>query len=243
MKKIFAMMLALALLTMAGAAMAEEFEAEKNNALAAFKVSMPDAVVDYAVRDRDDGQYEWDIFFTQGNQLGVCEVLESNNEIRKVKLYEKTEGALLASEAMAKLAEKKGAIGGRELEAIIASAAMQVPSTYHLVNYVVNSGNIITATANVTLERDGERFSGVSIGDGPIDAAFHAIEQIIGHHYELDDFQVQAITKGREAVGSSLIRLRANGKLYSGNGISTDIIGACIRAYMNALNKIIYEEN
>ena len=110
MKKIFAMMLALALLTMAGAAMAEEFETEKNNALAAFKVSMPDAVVDYTVRDRDDGQYEWDIFFTQGNQLGVCEVLESNNEIRKVKLYEKPEGALLASEAMARLAEKKGAI-------------------------------------------------------------------------------------------------------------------------------------
>ena len=110
MKKIFAMMLALALLTMAGAAMAEGFETEKNNALAAFKVSMPEAVVDYTVRDRDDGQYEWDIFFTQGNQLGVCEVLESNNEIRKVKLYEKTEGALLASEAMAKLAEKKGAI-------------------------------------------------------------------------------------------------------------------------------------
>ena len=146
-------------------------------------------------------------------------------------------------EEFCRVAEKKGAIGARELEAIIASAAMQVPSTYHLVNYVVNSGNIITATANVTLERDGERFSGVSIGDGPIDAAFHAIEQIIGHHYELDDFQVQAITKGREAVGSSLIRLRANGKLYSGNGISTDIIGACIRAYMNALNKIIYEEN
>ena len=146
-------------------------------------------------------------------------------------------------EEFSRVAEKKGSIGARELEAIVASAAMQVPSTYHLVNYVVNSGNIITATANVTLERDGEKISGVSIGDGPIDAAFHAIEQIIGHHYELDDFQVQAITKGREAVGSSLIRLRANGKLYSGNGISTDIIGACIRAYMNALNKIIYEEN
>ncbi len=146
-------------------------------------------------------------------------------------------------EEFCRVAEKKGALGARELEAIVASAAMQVPSTYHLINYVVNSGNIITATANVTLERDGERLSGVSIGDGPIDAAFHAIEQIIGHHYELDDFQVQAITKGREAVGSSLIRLRSGGKLYSGNGVSTDIIGACIRAYMNALNKIIYEEN
>ena len=138
---------------------------------------------------------------------------------------------------------KGGSIGERELDAIIASSAMQVPSTYHLGNYVVNSGNIITATANVTLEKDGEELSGVSVGDGPIDAAFHAIEQIVGHHYELDDFNVQAVTKGREAVGSAVIRLRANGKLYSGNGVSTDIVGACIRAYINALNKIVYAEN
>ena len=116
MKKIFAMMLVLALLTVAGAAMAEEFATEKQNALAAFKVSMPDAVVDYTVRDRDDGRYEWDIFFTQGAQLGVCEVLESTNEIRKVKLYEKPEGALTASEAMEKLAQKKGAITVTDLD-------------------------------------------------------------------------------------------------------------------------------
>ena len=135
----------------------------------------------------------------------------------------------------------KGKLESRELEAIIATSAMQVPSTFHLSSYVVNSGNIITATAHVTLEKDGQKLSGVSVGDGPIDAAFHAIEQIIGHHYELDDFQIQSVTKGREAVGSSLIRLRANGKLYSGNGASTDIVGACIRAYINALNKIVYE--
>jgi 2-isopropylmalate synthase len=119
---------------------------------------------------------------------------------------------------------------------------MQVPSTYHVISYVVNSGNVITATATVTLERDGEKLMGVSTGDGPIDAAFHAIEQIVGHHYELDDFQIQAITKGREALGSSLIRLRAGGKVYPGSGVSTDIIGACVRAYINALNKIVYGE-
>ncbi len=146
-------------------------------------------------------------------------------------------------EEFRRMVERKASVNARELEAIIATAAMQVPSTFHLVNYVVNSGNIISATANITLEKDGEKLSGVSVGDGPIDAAFHAIEQIIGHHYELDDFQIQAVTKGREAVGSSLIRLRADGKLYSGNGISTDIIGACIRAYINALNKIVYEGN
>lgn len=145
-------------------------------------------------------------------------------------------------EEVKKLVVKKESIDNKELEAVIASTAMQVPSTYHLINFVVNSGNIIPATANVTLEKDGEKITGVSTGDGPIDAAFHAIEQVIGHHYELDDFQVHAVTKGRGAVGSSIIRLRANGKLYPGNGVSTDIIGACIRAYINALNKIVFEE-
>ena len=144
-------------------------------------------------------------------------------------------------EEFKKISAKKESIDKKELEAVIASTAMQVPSTYHLVNYVVNSGNIIPATANVTLEKDGEKLTGVSTGDGPIDAAFHAIEQVIGHHYELDDFQVHAVTKGRGAVGSSIIRLRADGKLYPGNGVSTDIVGACIRAYINALNKIVYE--
>jgi len=116
MKKIFAMMLALALLMVAGAAMAEEFETEKNNALAAFKVSLPDAVVDYTVRERDDGRYEWNIFFTQGSQIGMCKVREEGNEIRKVELFEKKDGVLNAGEAMAKLAEKKGAITVTDLE-------------------------------------------------------------------------------------------------------------------------------
>ncbi len=141
-----------------------------------------------------------------------------------------------------RVVRKKKAIAAPELEAIIATSAMQVPSTFHVVNYVVNCGNVMTATANITLERRGETLAGVSMGDGPIDAAFHAIEGIIGHHYELDDFQISAVTKGREAVGNALVRLRSGGKLYSGNGISTDIIGASIRAYINALNKIVYEE-
>ena len=92
------------------------------------------------------------------------------------------------------------------------------------------------------MEKDGEKRRGVSVGDGPIDAAFRAIEQVLGHHYELDDFQIQAVTEGREAMGSALVKLRADGRLYSGNGISTDIIGAAIRAYISALNKIVYEE-
>lgn len=181
-------------------------------------------------------------------EKGVASVIDSTANLNQIvevikqlgyELSESDNGKVF--EEFKKVISKKEAIDAKEFEAIIASTAMQVPSTYHLVNYFVNSGNTISATANITLEKGGEKFTGVSTGDGPIDAAFHAIEQVIGHHYELDDFQVQAVTKGRGAVGSSLIRLRANGKLYSGNGVSTDIVGACIRAYINALNKIVYE--
>ena len=145
-------------------------------------------------------------------------------------------------DAFTKVKGKKEVVA-KELDAIVASVALQVPPTYKLSSYVINSGNVITAMANVNLEKNGEIIEGISAGDGPIDAAFLAIEQIVGVHYELDDFQIQAVTEGREAMGSALIKLRSNGKLYSGKGISTDIIGASISAYINALNKIVYEEN
>lgn len=143
--------------------------------------------------------------------------------------------------AFLRIADKKS-VGEKELDAIVASAALQVPPTYTLESYVINSGNVITATAHIKLLRQGATKQGFGLGDGPIDASFLAIEQIVGHHYELDDFQIQAVTEGREAMGSALVRLRADGKLYSGKGISTDIIGASIHAYLNALNKIVYEE-
>ncbi len=147
-------------------------------------------------------------------------------------------------EEFIKVAENKEYFGTKELEAIIATAAMQVPSTYRLISYVINAGNIITATANLSIEKDGKVLKGVYVGDGPIDAAFLAIEQVVGHHFELDDFQIQSVTEGREAMGQALVKLRSDsGKLYSGSGISTDVIGASIKAYLNALNKIAFEEN
>lgn len=144
-------------------------------------------------------------------------------------------------EEFLRVAAKK-TVGSKELDAIVASVALQVPATFKLASYVVNNGNIISASAQITLEKGESILQGVCIGDGPVDAAFRAIDQIIGHHYELDDFQIQSVTEGKEAMGSALVKLRAGGKLYSGNGISTDIIGASIRAYLNAVNKIVYEE-
>ena len=219
---------------------AKKFNLDADCVVDVANVKAISAIIDGMVCEADATEQEK---VQVGQLVSACASMSDIASIVKNLGYELSDSDIgKVYEEFKKVTEKKESIDTKELEAIVASSAMQVPSTYHLVNYVVNSGSIIPATANVTLEKDGEKFTGVSTGDGPIDAAFHAIEQIIGHHYELDDFQVHAVTKGRGAVGSSIIRLRADGKLYPGNGVSTDIVGACIRAYINALNKIVYEE-
>ena len=152
------------------------------------------------------------------------------------------EDGLKVYDAFCAIAEKKEHVSAKEMDAIVASAAMQVPPTYVLDTYVITAGNTISATAHLRLKKNDRLLEGICIGDGPIDAAFLAIESIVGQHYELDDFQIQAVTEGREAMGQTVVKLRSGGRLYSGKGISTDIVGASIHAYLSALNKIAYEE-
>ena len=174
--------------------------------------------------------------------------LDGNDSLDDVTVAVKKLGYDLSEEDYSKVYDEfkrvaaKKSVGSKELEAIVASTALQVAPTYKLVSYVINNGNIISASAQIALEKAGKEIAGIAIGDGPVDASFRAIEQIIGRHFELDDFQIQSVTEGREAVGSAIVRLRHDGKLYSGNGISTDIIGSSIRAYINAVNKIVHEE-
>lgn len=140
-----------------------------------------------------------------------------------------------------KIAKKKQ-VTEKELEVIIASIAMQTAPTYKLKDYVINSGNVISASCVMTLIKDGEEVNGMTVGDGPVDAAFRCVEQIVGRHFELDDFQIQSVTEGKEAVGVTVVKLRSGGKLYSGKGVSTDIVESSINAYISALNKICFEE-
>ncbi len=156
--------------------------------------------------------------------------------------YDLSEEDLKKVEEAFRAAAARKDVSARELEAIIASVALQVPPTYTLKGFVINSGSQMRSTAHIAVEKDGRELRGLCAGDGPIDAAFLAIEQIAGTHYELDDFQIQAVTEGREAMGSAFVKLRSGAKLYSGSGISTDIIDAAIHAYISALNKIAYEE-
>lgn len=176
-------------------------------------------------------------------------IIGKDSDISEISKAIKELGYTLSDDDTAKVYEAflstsaKKEVGAKELEAIVASEALQVPPTYKLVSYLINSGNVISPTAHIVVNKNGEELCGLSTGDGPIDAALLALEQIVGCHYELDDFQIQAVTEGREAMGEALIKLRFDGLLYSGRGISTDIMGASIKAYLNALNKIVYEED
>ncbi len=187
---------------------------------------------DTGVRE-DDGS----LYLTAHDDIGAVSAT-----VQKLGYDLSEEDLLKVYDAFKTIAAKKEQVSAKELDAIVASAAMQVPSSYVLQSYVINAGNTISATAHLKIARKDTVLEGVSIGDGPIDAAFLAIEQITGQHYELDDFQLQAVTEGRGAMGQTVVKLRSNGKLYSGRGISTDIVGAGIQAYLSALNKIVYEE-
>lgn len=203
------------------------------------------ASIDDMLRSISHETYE-----TQEDASGRSKILlDADTTIKQVAQAAETLGYDLSDsdcgnvhKALMHICEKKESVGARELEALIASYAMQAPSTYHLESYTTTTSNIAGAMTQVTLKNGDDVISGVSTGDGPIDSAFRAIEQCIGFHYELDDFQVMAVTEGKEALGSAVVKLREGGKLYSGNGISSDIVAASIRAYLNALNKIVFEE-
>lgn len=183
---------------------------------------------------------------SQGDETMVLTAHDSQEQVmacvEKLGYDLSAEDAVAVYEAFVRIASKKEKVGSLELDAIVASAALQVPATYILDSYVINASNISTASAHVKMKKNGEEIESIVLGDGPIDAAFHAIEQIVGRRYELDSFQIQAVTEGQEAMGETVIKLVSDGKVYSGRGISTDIVGSAIHSYVNALNKIVYEE-
>lgn len=134
------------------------------------------------------------------------------------------------------LADRKKVVDDRDLEAI--AMAKGDPDMMHFIldRFVINSGNSITATANICIKVKGVKKEDVATGDGPIGAAFRALEKLTGINFELESYHINAVTEGEDAIGMADVRLNVNNKSYHGRGASTDIIDASIRACLNALN-------
>lgn len=140
------------------------------------------------------------------------------------------------------LADRKKTVSDRDIEALMENRSLSVPETFTLERFVINSGNTMTATAFLALKCDKKVIEDVSTGDGPVDAAFNAIERITGVAFTLEDYQIHAVTGGKDAQGEVSVRIKRNEKYTKGRGVSTDVVEASIKACLSAVNRMVYEE-
>jgi len=143
-----------------------------------------------------------------------------------------------------KLADKKKTVYDEDLISIAEEEVKIIPQTWRLASFKINSGTDITPQAIITLKTKERVLSAASNGDGPVDACYKAIEKIVHIKAKLLDYHIDSITSGKDAIGQVSVRLRAEGRKVIGRGASTDVIEASVKAYIDALNRLIsFKEN
>ena len=145
--------------------------------------------------------------------------------------------------------DKKKNITDADLEAIvnhnIQDIRTEAEDKYKLEWFQASTSNFTTATCTVCLNIDGEKYENVALGDGPIDAAYKAIDEIIKpSEHSFDIFNIHSISEGKDTLGDVTVKISAHNRTFTGRGLSTDILGASIDAYINGLSKLAaYEES
>lgn len=137
------------------------------------------------------------------------------------------------------LADRKKVVSDNDICALIRDKALEISGGYQCARFVVNSGSTIPATATIKLIRDDTETEESCIGEGPIHAAFNAIDRIVNSNYTLVDYSIRSVTDGEDALGEAVVKLERNDEIVTGRGLSTDIIEASIKAYLFAINKIL----
>jgi len=137
------------------------------------------------------------------------------------------------------LADKKKSVTDWDIEAIVNDEVQQAPEHFHLELVQVSCGDHARPTATVTLRTpDGQELMDAAIGTGPVDAVYRAINRVVNIPNELIEFSVQSVTAGIDAMGEVTIRIRHEGRVFSGHAANTDIVVASTQAYVNALNRL-----
>ncbi|MFL2512696.1 MAG: 2-isopropylmalate synthase [Synechococcus sp.] len=138
------------------------------------------------------------------------------------------------------LADRKREITDRDLESIVSVQVQQPDAKYQLKLVQVSCGSSLQPTATVTLaDENGQEQTAASVGTGPVDAVCRSLNQLAGEPNELVEFSVKSVTEGIDAMGDVTIRLRRDGKLYSGHSAHTDVVVAAAEAFVNALNRLV----
>jgi len=138
------------------------------------------------------------------------------------------------------IADKKKEVFDEDLEAIVNDEIHVVEQIYKLEYLQIACGSGPLPTASVIVSVKGEKTEKVAAcGDGPVDAAYGAIRIATGQQPKLESYSIRAVTEGKEALGESIVKISSNNKLFIGKGLSTDIIEASAKAFIDAINKMV----
>jgi 2-isopropylmalate synthase len=145
-----------------------------------------------------------------------------------------------AYQRFVELADRKKKVTGADIAALMSdqAATSQDEGTFRLLRWNASIGSGGSATASVVIGAGDKEISGDASGNGPVDALFQAIDAAVKLENELEYYNVAAVTPGEDAQGQTHIRIRADGKLYTGHGLATDVVEASARAYLAALSQL-----
>ncbi|HEY5537682.1 MAG TPA: 2-isopropylmalate synthase [Acetobacterium sp.] len=138
------------------------------------------------------------------------------------------------------LADKKKIILDKDILALVEQKQLAIPEVYTLDRFIISTGNTISTAATIRLKKNGELIEGVSLADGPISAGFKAIGVLVNCDLTLVDYGVEAVTDGTDAQGEAHVKISDGSHFYHGRGLSTDIIDASLKAYVDAVNQMLY---
>ncbi|MCX8053402.1 MAG: 2-isopropylmalate synthase, partial [Armatimonadetes bacterium] len=142
------------------------------------------------------------------------------------------------------IADKKKEVYDEDLEAIVADEVYAIPAKYHLVYMNVMTSLHGVPTATIKLKTDDQELTDAGIGVGSVDAVYRTIDKLVDAKYKLVDFVVKSVTGGTDALGEVTVKLEAeDGRVYTGRGASLDIVEASAKAYINAINKLVYYQS
>lgn len=145
-----------------------------------------------------------------------------------------------AFESFKKLCDRKKEIHDEDLIALVDSEVLSGPETYKLAYIHFSSGTKVTPTVTIGVEIDGELVEEAACAEGPVEATYVAINNVVPQEVTLDDYSINSVTGGRDAQGEVTVKVLYEGMTFTGRGISVDVIEASARAYLNAINKAIY---
>lgn len=152
--------------------------------------------------------------------------------------YEEMEKETLFDE-FKKLCDRKKVITDRDIYALAdIKYKGDDDALWSLEKFVVNSGNSMVSTACITLKKEGRLYTDVAMGTGPVYASLRCVEKLVKHSFSLCDYQLQAVTEHRDALGEALVKISDKTGVYRGRGVSTDVIEASILSCLDAVNKM-----